>query len=93
MSIIRVPTPLRPYTGGLKEVEVSGDTVGSALDDLTRRYPSLKQHIYDEAGNLRPFVNVFLNQEDVRTLRGEQTPLDERDRLMIIPSIAGGMGD
>lgn len=90
MTTIRVPTPLRPYTGGAKEVEVSGETVTQALGDLVQHYPDLKRHLFDDAGALRAYVNVFLNDDDVRTLQGEATPLKPGDRLMIIPSIAGG---
>ena len=90
MTTIRIPTPLRPYTGGQTEVPVAGATVGAALGDLTTKYPTLKQHLYTEAGELRAFVNVFLNEEDVRHLRGAETPVTAQDKLMIIPSIAGG---
>lgn len=90
MTTIRIPTPLRPYTGGQAEVPVQGATVGAALGDLTERHPSLRQHLYTDGGVLRAFVNIFLNDEDIRQLRGPDTPLAEADRLMIIPSIAGG---
>ena len=90
MTTIRIPTPLRPYTGGQAEVPVQGATVGAALGDLTERHPTLRQHLYTEGGDLRAFVNIFLNDEDIRQLRGPDTPLGETDRLMIIPSIAGG---
>ena len=90
MNSIRIPTPLRAYTDNLKEVEVDASTVGEALDALTERYPSLRTHLYDESGNLRAYVNIFLQQEDVRNLRGQATPLTGDDRLLIVPSIAGG---
>jgi molybdopterin converting factor small subunit len=93
MTTIRVPTPLRPYTGGAKEVDVSGGTVGAALQDLTARFPDVRRHLFDDAGGLRPYVNVFLNDEDIRALQAEATPLQSADRLMIIPSIAGGAGE
>lgn len=89
MIQIRIPTPLRPYTGGDEYVEVSGATVTDALDDLTRQHPELKTHLYND-GKLRSFVNVFLGDEDIRYLDGVETPLDGEARLMIIPSIAGG---
>ncbi len=92
MTAVRVPTPLRPYTGGVKEVQVDGRTVGAAILDLTLRYPDLRRHLYDETGRLRPFVNVFVNDDDARNLQGEATPLVDGDRLMIVPSIAGGRG-
>jgi adenylyltransferase/sulfurtransferase len=90
MATIRIPTPLRPYTAGQAEVPINGPTVGAVLGDLTARYPSLKQHLYTEAGELRAFVNVFINDEDIRHLKGAETPVQDRDRLMIVPSIAGG---
>ena len=89
MPKIRIPTPLRPYSGGNSQVEVSGDTVGAALADLTGRYPDLRQQLYD-GRELRSFVNIYLNQEDVRYGNGAETALDEDDVLMIVPSIAGG---
>jgi molybdopterin synthase sulfur carrier subunit len=90
MPIFRIPTPLRPYSGGNSQVTVSGDTVGAALDDLTRQYPDLRQHLFD-GQQLRSFVNIYLNQEDIRYGNGVETSLQEDDTLMIIPSIAGGM--
>ena len=90
MTIVRIPTPLRSYTGGAKEVDVTGGTVDAALVDLTVRYPDVRRHLFDEAGGLRPYVNVFLNDEDIRTLQSGATPLQPADRLMIVPSIAGG---
>ncbi len=91
MTTVRVPTPLRPYTGGLKEIEVEGDTVGAALRDLARRCPAVRPHLFDEGGRLRPYVNLFINGQDIRSLEGEATPLVGGDRLMILPSIAGGL--
>ena len=92
MTLIIIPTPLRPYTEGLKSVQVKGETVGTVIKDLTTSYPGLKQHLFNEDGDLRPYVNIFINQEDIRTLDGEHTPVVEDDRLMIVPSIAGGVG-
>jgi len=90
MAILRIPTPLRPYAEGQTEVNVQGNTVREALDDLVTRYPNLRKHLYDDADELRPFVNLFLGEEDIRHLQGVDTPLGAGDRLMIIPSIAGG---
>ena len=89
MTTIRIPTPLRPYTNGQSSVQVSGDSVGAALSDLTSQHPDLRQHLY-EGDKLRSFVNVFLNEEDVRYLDGVETAVSDSDTLMIIPSIAGG---
>ena len=91
MTTIKIPTPLRPYTDGLKEVHVNGQTVGFIMHDLTENYPDLKNHLFNEDGNLRPYVNIFLNQEEIRMLQGEDTPIRDGDRLMIVPSIAGGI--
>lgn len=89
MTTIRIPTPLRPYTGGQSKISVSGDTVGSALADLTGQFPDLRPHLF-EGETLRSFVNVYLNEEDVRHLQGSETAVAPDDTLMIIPSIAGG---
>lgn len=90
MSTIRIPTPLRSYTKGETELNVNGSTVGEALADLTNQYPDLAVHLYDDSGVLRAFVNVFINEENIRHLQGVETPLTKGDKLMIIPSIAGG---
>ncbi len=89
MPTIRIPTPLRPYSGNNATVSVSGSDVNSALNDLTTQFPDLRQHLF-EGETLRSFVNIYLNQEDVRYLDGPQTAVGENDTLMIIPSIAGG---
>ncbi len=90
MASIKIPTPLRAYTGGTVKVEVNGETVGAAMADLVNQHPDLKQHLYDEQDNLRNFVNVFLGEEDVRFLDGQDTEIDADAALRIIPSIAGG---
>ena len=93
MSVtIHIPTPLRRFTGDQGEVQVEGGTVGEALRDLTRRHPSLQRHLYTDDGTLRSFVNVFLNDEDVRHLQKDGTAIKSGDTLSIIPSIAGGAG-
>jgi molybdopterin synthase sulfur carrier subunit len=90
MTTIKIPTPLRPYTDGQQEVRVKGHTVGLAVRDLSDQYPGLSKHLFDDDGRLRPYVNIFLNQDDIRTLGGEETPIKDGDLLMIVPSIAGG---
>ena len=88
---IFIPTPLRQYAGKKDAVEVRASTVGDALIELTSSHPDLKRHLYTEDGKLRAFVNVYLNDEDVRYLaQKEQTPVKDGDQLSIIPSIAGG---
>jgi adenylyltransferase/sulfurtransferase len=91
MAKIRIPTPLRSYSNGLAEIAVQGGTVGEAMNDLVGQFPALRSHLFNGEGELRPFVNLFLNEEDVRHLQGVETPLKETDRLMVIPSIAGGL--
>ena len=91
MSVtILIPTPLRRFTSEQGEVPVDGATVGEVLKDLTRRHPALERHLYTEQGALRSFVNLFLNDEDVRHLGKDATPVKPGDTLSIIPSIAGG---
>ena len=87
---VTIPTPLRGYAGGQKTVSVEGTTVGEALNELTAQYPNLRQHLFAEDGQLRSFVNVYVNDEDVRYLKYVETPLKESDRLAIVPSVAGG---
>ncbi|HWQ84856.1 MAG TPA: ubiquitin-like small modifier protein 1 [Anaerolineales bacterium] len=90
MPTLKIPTPLRPYASGQGEFTVQAETVAEALDELVSQHPALKQHLFAETGELRAFVNLFLNEEDIRHLQGVQTPLGERDKLILIPSIAGG---
>jgi len=90
MSHIRVPTALRPYTDGQIEVPTEAATVGGALQELAQRYPGLAPHLFGDEGQLRPYVNLFVNDQDVRALAGVHTPLAESDQLMILPSVAGG---
>jgi MoaD family protein len=90
MALIRIPTALRDYTSGTAELSVDGETVGTALDELSTNYPQLRRHLYTEQGELRSYVNVFVNEDDVRTLNGLKTAVRVNDTLMIVPSIAGG---
>ena len=90
MAILRIPTPLRSYTNGQIEVHVSGQTVAEAMAQLVEQFPTLKPHLYDADGRLRPFVNIFVGENNVKDMQGMETPLDDDARLLIIPSIAGG---
>src|SRR2546423_2376641 len=90
MAKILIPTPLRPYTDKQDAVDAAGATVGELLADLTRRHSGLKAHLYNEHGKLRSFVNVYVNDEDIRYLQKEQTPVAANDTVSIIPSVAGG---
>ena len=89
-NTINIPTPLRPFTDKKEAVEVSGATVGELLSDLTTRYEGLRKHLYADNGKLRNFVNVYLNDEDIRYLQREATPVKAGDTLSIVPSVAGG---
>ncbi len=88
---ILIPTPLRPYTGKKDAVELDGRTVGELLANLTAEYSDLKQHLYGPDGKLRSFVNVYVNDDDIRYLQREQTPLAPGDVVSIVPSVAGGV--
>ena len=87
---ILVPTPLRQYAGKQAAVDVQAATVGEALNALTSTYPDLRRHLYNDEGKLRAFVNVYLNDEDIRYLQQDQTAVKDGDTLSIVPSIAGG---
>jgi len=91
MSVkVIIPTPLRPYAAKQESVEFEAKTVGEALDSLTAKYEELRKHLYAEDGRLRSFVNVYVNDEDIRYLQDEKTPTKEGDTISIVPSIAGG---
>lgn len=90
MSKIHIPTPLRQYAGKQPTVEVSGTTVAEAMKALTTQHPELRRHLYTDEGKLRAFVNLYLNDEDIRYLQKEETAVKEGDNISIVPSIAGG---
>ncbi|MGD8822100.1 MAG: MoaD/ThiS family protein [Anaerolineales bacterium] len=92
MSVVRIPTPLRAYTDGSKQISVEAATVEQALQALSARYPSLAPHLYDQEGKLRSYVNLFVNDDNIRDLHGIETPVQDGDQIMILPSIAGGGG-
>ena len=87
---VMIPTPLRPYAGKRDHVEVAAHTVGEALDSLIRQHSELRRHLYQDDGRLRSFVNVYVNDDDIRFLQKEATPLRDGDTVTIVPSIAGG---
>ncbi len=89
-NTIHIPTPLRPFTDKKESIEVNGATVGELLADLTKQYEGLRKHLYADDGRLRNFVNVYLNDEDIRYLQREKTPVKPGDSLSIVPSVAGG---
>src|SRR6266700_8280584 len=90
MPKILIPTPLRQYTGKQDTVQVKGGTVGEALTELTTQHHDLRRNLYNDEGKLRSFVNVYLNDEDIRYLSKEATPVKDGDVVSIVPSIAGG---
>jgi len=90
MPQIQIPSPLRQYAGKQANVLVSGKTVGEALSGLVAQHPDLKRQLYTDEGKLRAFVNVYVNDEDMRYLEKEATALEETDTISIVPSIAGG---
>ena len=91
MSIkVRIPTPLRKLTNGSDEVTAAGKNVAEIIEDLEKAYPGLKERICEEDGKLRRFVNIYLNDEDIRFKNNLETELKENDELSIIPAIAGG---
>ena len=90
MVILRIPTPLRTYTNGQTEVSIQAETAGAAMQELITQFPALRPHLFNGQEDLRPFVNLFLNNENIKELQGLNTPLKEGDKLMLIPSIAGG---
>jgi molybdopterin converting factor small subunit len=90
MTTLRIPTPLRTYTSGKSEVNVTGVKISEALGDLTTQYPAIKPHLFNEAGELRPFVNLFVGENNIKDLQGVETPIKEGDKIILIPSIAGG---
>ncbi len=87
-----IPSPLRPYAGKRDSAEFNAATVGEALTHLTTEFADLRKHLFTEEGKLRSFVNVYVNDEDIRYLAKEDTPAKDGDTISIIPSIAGGMG-
>ena len=85
-----IPTPLRVYAGKKDSAEVSAQTVGEALSGLTSQFGELRRHLFSDDGKLRSFVNIYLNDEDIRYLQKENTPTKDGDTISIVPSIAGG---
>lgn len=90
MSKILIPTPLRQYAGKKSTVEVKAATVAEAMTALLAQHPDLRRHLYTDEGKLRAFVNLYLNDEDIRYLQKEATAIKEGDNISIVPSIAGG---
>jgi len=92
MATVRIPTPLRKLTEGKEEVSAKGATIGQVIDDLEANYPGIKARICDDQGQVRRFVNIFANDEDIRFLANLDTPVGDKDEVSIVPAIAGGSG-
>jgi molybdopterin synthase sulfur carrier subunit len=90
MPSVRIPTPLRKLTNELEVVQAAGANIGEVLNSLDQAFPGLKERIVDEAGNVRRFVNIFVNDEDIRFLEDKATAVKEQDEISIVPAIAGG---
>ncbi len=88
--LVRIPGPLRSITGGVDKANVEGGTLGACIGELEVRFPGIRERMLDEAGQMRYFVNVYLNGEDVRFLQGLETPIKTGDELSIVPAVAGG---
>ena len=90
MIKVRIPTPLRPLTKNQGEVEASGATIAEIIDNLESNHPGIKGRMCDDTGELRRFVNIYVNEEDVRFVKGKETALKDGDEVSIVPAIAGG---
>ena len=91
MATIRIPTPLRKLTQGKEEVTATGATIGALIASLETQYPGIKERICDDTGQVRRFVNIFANDEDIRFLKNLETPVKDTDEISIVPAIAGGV--
>ena len=89
--IVRIPTPLRRLTQNLAEVETEGANIEGIIENLEANYPGMEEHLCDEGGNTRRFVNIYLNDEDIRFLDGKETAVADGAEISIIPAIAGGL--
>jgi molybdopterin synthase sulfur carrier subunit len=90
MANIRIPTPLRKLTNGKEEITATGGTIGAIIANLETQYPGIKERICDDTGQVRRFVNIFANDEDIRFLQNLETPVKDTDEISIVPAIAGG---
>lgn len=87
---VRIPSPLRKLTNNEEVIDVSGATIGEIIAEMQTKYPGIQERLLDEAGQIRRFVNIYVNEEDIRFLENQNTPLKEGDEVSIIPAIAGG---
>ena len=89
---VRIPTPLRAITKGAAEVPAKGDDVSALIEDLERQFPGLRERLVEDGGEVRRFINIYVNEEDIRFLKGNKTALKDGDEVSIVPAIAGGSG-
>ena len=89
-ATVRVPTPLQKFTNNQAEVKAEGGSIKDVLADLESQFPGIKERLYDEQGKLRRFINFYVNNEDIRFLQGEDTPVKDGDEISVVPAIAGG---
>ncbi len=90
MPVLRIPTPWRTYTGGQAEVELRGTTAGEVMQSLVQGYPALRPHLYSPRGELRLYINLFIDGENIKSRQGLDTPVGPEDTLVLIPAVAGG---
>ncbi|NJN83527.1 MAG: MoaD/ThiS family protein [Caldilineaceae bacterium] len=93
MSTVYIPTPLRRLTGGESKVAVDGSDVGALIQAVDQQFPGVSDRILDEDGNVKRFINVFVNDDEIRTLQGLATPVGDADKVSIVPAMAGGEGE
>ena len=91
MALVRIPTPLRRLTNEKDEVSISSDSVAQMIIDLETEFPGIKDRLCDEQGEIRKFINIYINEEDIRFLKGPETAISENDTISIITAIAGGV--
>ena len=92
MATLFIPSSLRRYTAGLSKVQLDGNTVNEIIENLNGQYPGVKSRLCDESGQIKRYVNIFVNDEEIRSLQGPDTPLSEKDEVSIVPAMAGGRG-
>lgn len=90
MATLFIPSTLRRYTAGQSKVQVNGGTINEAIENLERQYPGVKSRLCDDSGQIKRYVNIFVNDEEIRALQGADTPLSEKDEVSIVPAMAGG---
>ncbi len=88
--LVRIPTPLRRVTNGVAEVHAKGKDLAELIEDLERQFPGLRERLLEDGGEVRRFINIYVNEEDIRFLSGRTTPLKDGDEVSIVPAIAGG---